>query len=173
MPEPFAIKDCALIAIATGRNARNLRELAGHLSEVHVGSIYHHFWGGRLHTQFDEPEFQNDFAGWARHALHDEALSERLGMLDPTRFRDLEALRLALLDVLDESLSFSENPPWAQADQPFSFVRSQLVIFDTQHRIEEPRGLKEVAPAFSVGTVFYHFIDARRRQPEGSDDFRA
>ncbi|HEY3294078.1 MAG TPA: DUF5752 family protein [bacterium] len=172
MPEPFAVKDCALIAIATGRHARNLRELAGYLSEVPLGSIYHHFWGGRLHTQFDEPEFQNDFAGWVRHALHDEALSERLGMLDPTRVSDLEALRVELLDILDESLNSLENPPWAQADQPFSFVRSQLVIFDTQHRIAEPAGLKDIAPGFTVGTIFYHFIDARRRRPEGIDDFR-
>jgi hypothetical protein len=26
---------------------------------------------------------------------------------------------------------------------------------------------------FSLGSIFYHFIDARRRPPEGIDDFRA
>jgi hypothetical protein len=77
-----------------------------------------------------------------------------------------------LLDILDESLYSVQNPPWAQADNPFSFIRSQLVIFDTHHRIEEPRALKELAPSFSVGTVFYHFIDARRRSADSVDDFR-
>jgi hypothetical protein len=28
-------------------------------------------------------------------------------------------------------------------------------------------------PTFSVGSVFYHFIDARRRSPEMMDDFRS
>ncbi len=172
MPEPFAVKDCALIAVSTGRHARNLRELAMHLQEVHIGAIYHHFWGGRMQPSFDEPEFQNDFAGWVRHAIHDNELSERLGILDPTQYDSLEALRAEMLDLIDERLSTSHAFTWAQTDQPFTFNRSQIVIYDTHVRIVEPQDFRTHAPNFHVGSIFYHFIDARRRTDNGEDDFR-
>jgi hypothetical protein len=173
MAEAFAVKDCALIAIATGRHARNLRELAVHLADVQVGAIYHHFWGGRMQPAFDEPEFQNDFAGWVRHGIHDYELSERLGILDPTNYPNLEALRSEMLDLIDERLHHAPQLHLVMADQPFSFNRSQIVIYDTQLRITKPAELRAVAPAFSVGTIFYHLVDARRREPIGVDDFRA
>ena len=144
-----------------------------HLQDVHIGAIYHHFWGGRMQPAFDEPEFQNDFAGWVRHAIHDDELSERLGILDPTNYPSLEALRTELLNIIDERLSVSQNIPWAQADMPFTFNRSQIVIYDTNVRLKEPREFAQAAPNFTVGTIFYHFIDGRRRPPVGEDDFRA
>jgi len=62
MIDPFAVKDCALIAIATGERAHNLRELRDRLETTRPGCIYHHFWGGLLRPSFDDPEYQNDFA---------------------------------------------------------------------------------------------------------------
>ena len=70
--EPFAIKDCALVSIATGRRAQNLRELRDNIVTIHPGSIYYHFWGVLLRPSFDDPEYNNDFAVWVRHALNDE-----------------------------------------------------------------------------------------------------
>jgi len=35
--QPFAVKDCALIAIATGVQAYNLRELRDKLTNIHPG----------------------------------------------------------------------------------------------------------------------------------------
>ena len=84
--EPFEIKDCALAAVATGQKAQNLRELRDNIETVVPGSIAYHFWAGKLRPRFDDPEFNNDFAAWSRHALHDKVLAERLGMLDPTSF---------------------------------------------------------------------------------------
>ncbi len=37
---PFSVKDCALIAIATGRRAQNLRELTERLREVEANSVF-------------------------------------------------------------------------------------------------------------------------------------
>jgi hypothetical protein len=62
---------------------------------------------------------------------------------------------------------------WARLDEQFYFKRSQIVVFDTSRRITEPKELSTVLPSLSQGSIFYHFIDARRRTPEGLDDFRA
>lgn len=171
MAEPFAVKDCALIAMGTGERAQNLRELRDRIQMVHPGCIYHHFWGGLLKPRFDEPEFQNDFAAWVYHGLRDARLAERLALMDPCHFSDIEDLRRELLEVVEERLAESEFVPWARADQQFTFTRSQIVVLDTDLRPETPSALQALIPRLSVGSVFYHFIDARRRTGSRKDDF--
>jgi hypothetical protein len=168
----FGLRDCSLVAIATGRKAQNLRELRDHLLSIHQGTIYYHFWGGLLRPRFDDPQFNNDFAIWSHYALHDDGLAERLAIIDPTDFSDLEALRREVVEVIEQRLDELERPSWVSRDRQFHFIRSQIVVFATGIVIERPRDLAVVIPTISLGSVFYHFIDARRRGPQGLDDFR-
>lgn len=170
--EPFFIKDCALIAVATGKQAQDLRELRDNLQTIHPGSIYYHFWGGLLRPRFDDPEYNNDFAAWAAHSLHDKKLAERLSIIDPTEFSSLEELRQELIEVIEERLDKSEFIPWAERDDRFDFIRSQIIIFDTHQKVVKPREFATVLPTMSVGSIFYHFIDACRRSPDSVDDFQ-
>jgi hypothetical protein len=172
MSSPFLVKDCSLIALSTGKHARTLREFSTHLQTVPISSIYHHFWGNRLQPRFDEPEYQNDFAAWARHGLHDPVLSEQLAVLDPTDYPDLEELRRDVVDIAEQRLSEESYASWVQALYPFSFTHSQTVIFDTTIRIPTPEAVAEMMPKLSLGSVFFHFIDGRRRPYIGMDDFR-
>lgn len=171
--EAFVIKDCAMSAIATGRRAQNLRELRDAMINVLPGSIYYHFWGRLLRPSFDDPEYNNDFASWTRHQLHDIALAERLGVIDPAEYSDIEALRQEVIDVIEQRLDETEFLSWAPRDRQFQFVSAQTVVFDTHRRIENPSELAAVVPALSVGSIYYHVIDARRREPYGIDDFRS
>lgn len=170
-PNVFAIKDCALIAIATGKRAITLKELRDLLAVINAGSIDYHFWGGLLQPRFDEREFNNDFASWARHSLHDGILAERLAMLDPADYQDLEQLRQELIELVEQRLDESEHLHWTHALQPFEFIHSKVVVFDTRRRIRDPRRLASILPRVSTSSVFYHFVDARRRLG-GKDDFR-
>ena len=171
MIDPFAVKDCALIAIATGERAHNLRELRDRLETTRPGCIYYHFWGGLLRPSFDDPEYQNDFAVWAYHGLHDRFLAERLALVDPTDFDDLEDLRRELIEIIEERLDENDLVPWAAAHQQFQFIRSQIVVFDSRIRISKPEELNDLIPQLTVGSIFYHFVDARRRTPNKNDDF--
>ncbi|QKT04273.1 hypothetical protein HUS23_10855 [Ectothiorhodospiraceae bacterium 2226] len=170
---PFAIRDCALIAIATGKRAQNLKELRDHLLTINPASIYYHFWGGLLETGFEEREFNNDFAIWARNALHDFPLSERLAVIDPSAYTGLESLRQELIDIIEERIDESEYLPWTRTDQQFEFIHSQIVVFNTRRTLECPEDLPAGVAQMSTSSIFYHFIDARRRSSEGLDDFRA
>jgi len=171
-PGVFSLKDCALIAIAPGRKALTLKELRDHLLTIDADSIYYHFWGGLLQPRFEEREYNNDFAAWACHGLHDTQLAERLAVIDPTEFHDLELLRQELIETIEQRLDESEYLPWARATREFEFIRSQIVVFDTRKRAEQPAQLADLLPHMSVGSVFYHFIDARRRLADNNDDFR-
>lgn len=169
----FAVKDCTLAIIATGRRAQTLREMRDILRDIHPGSIYHHFWGTLLRPQFAEREFNNDFAIWCHQSLHDNKAAERLAVIDPVDFQDIEALRQELVDVIEERLDETELMLFARADQQFHFSRAAIVVFDTHRRITDPAELVGLLPELSIGSVFYHFIDARHREPVGVDDFRA
>jgi hypothetical protein len=169
----FAIKDCALIAIATGIRAQNLRELRDRLTSIPIGSIYYHFWGGLMAPRLEEPEFNNDFAAWSRRDLHDHVVAERLAMIDPTAFSDMEELRQELIEVIEHRLDEAEMVPWAKTDHQFYFKRAKIVIFNTKKEITDPLKLPIILPTLSRGSIFYHFIDARRRSPKGVDDFSA
>lgn len=170
--EAFAIRDCALSAIATGLRAQNLRELRDALLTVHGGSIYYHFWGGLLRPSFDDPEYNNDFASWIRHRLHDAKLAEQIGVIDPADFNDMDELRHELINVIEARLDETEFLTWAARDRQFHFIRAQTVVFDTNRRILQPQELVDLIPNLSLGSIYYHVIDARRRSPQAIDDFR-
>lgn len=169
--KPFSIKDCALVALATGKRARLLQEFRRELFDIEATSIYHHFWGGLLQPRFEEREYNNDFAAWVRHGVHDTVLAERLAMLDPIRFPDLEALRHEIIEVIDARLDEADELFWIRATQQFEFIRSQIVVFDTEKRLHRPSELAPAIAAMSTSSVFYHFIDARRRTSNRHDDF--
>jgi hypothetical protein len=169
MADAFAVKDCVLIAISTGKRAQTLRELRDRLEDIHPSCIYYHFWGGLLYQRFDDPEFQNDFASWSYHGLNDLRLAERLGIVDPTDYDDLEDLRREVIEVIEERLDESEIVPWSKADKQFYFMRSKIVVFDTGVRCESPKALGEAIAHLPVSSIFYHFIDARRRSLYGRD----
>ena len=171
--EPFGVKDCALIALATGVRAQNLRELRDGIQKVPAASLYHHFWGRLLQPRFDEPEYNNDFAAWSYHGLHDKSLAERLSVIDPSDYDDLEGLRQELVETIETRLEESEFVPWARTDNQFHFIRSQIVVFDTRRRLKKPNELARRVRNLSAGSIFYHFIDARRRPPIRVDDFSA
>jgi hypothetical protein len=171
--EPFVVRDCAIAAIATGIRVENLRELLQRIETIHEGALFYHFWGGLLRPKFENPEFRNDFAEWARHGLHDHTLAERLAVIDPADYPKLDDLRNEVIEVLEERLEESPTVPWAPRDRQFHFIRSQIVVFDTTRRVDRPDSLPEVLPTLSLGSIFYHFVDARRRTEDGRDDFSA
>jgi hypothetical protein len=169
---PFLIKDCALIAIATGRRAQNLRELGDRLSEISTNSIYYHFWGGLLRPRFDNPEYHNDFAIWVAHSLHNKRFAEKLAVIDPVTFRSLEDLREELVEIIEEHLDEMEFPDWSRRDDQFEFIQHQIVVFKTKKVVESAVDFSRIMPQMSVGSIFYHFIDARRRNENSLDDFQ-
>ncbi len=171
-PPPLAIKDCALASIATGVRVQNLRELRDQVATIHPGCLFNHFWGSLLAPRFEVREFHNDFAAWAAEGLHDPVLAERLAMIDPANHAEIEGLRRELLHALEDRLDEREHVPWARLDCQFHFVRAQVVVFDAHRSVAAPEELATVVPRLSLGSVFYHVVDARRRSPQGRDDFR-
>jgi len=169
--EPFRVMDCAITTLALGRSAQNLRELRDRVQEVPVQSISHHFYESLLLPVFDDPDYRNDFALWASRHLHDDRLAERLGVIDPMEFEDLEVLRHHVVEVIEERLDETVVVPAVTAGHEFHFLSSRKVILDSGLRAATPADLAELAPRLPTGSIFHHFVEGRRRPPLKVDDF--
>jgi len=165
------LRGCSQIALVTGNSATSLRELRDQLKVVPTSSIYQHFWGRLLLPHFAEPEYNNDFASWAFHSLQDKTLAERLSAVNPLDFDSPESLRQELIELVEARLEEREVLSWRQADHPFFFQFAQMVVFDANLRIDDPAKLSDALKHVPEGTIYYHFIDARRRNADHSDDF--
>jgi septum formation topological specificity factor MinE len=170
---PFLIRDCVFATIATGHIAHTLIELRDCLKSISPRSIYHHFWREAIATRLASGAYYNDFSHWAHYDLHDDFLAERLTLLNPTEYPNLENLREDMLEIIETRIDEKGNGAFSLQAIPFFFLESNIVIFNTTYKLENPKDLVKTLPEISKSSIFYHFIDARRRQPSRKDDFSA
>ncbi|HHS48291.1 MAG TPA: hypothetical protein ENM99_00205 [Desulfurella acetivorans] len=168
---PFEIKDCSILSIATGRHAINVKELLTQLLSVDPDSIYYHFWGKLLRTSFSTPEFNNDFAQWVSDQIHDKSLAEKLSVLEPQDYQSVDELRQEMIDIIQISLEQNTVLLYTNAQEPFHFLKLGMVVFNTSKVINEPLEFVDIIDNLSYGSLYFHFIDARRRTQNHRDDF--
>jgi hypothetical protein len=153
--------------------AINLRELRERVAACNENVLFHHFCESLLRPAFDHPDYRNDFAVWAKWYLSDRVLAERLGILDPYTVNSLEELRAITLDIIDERLSEVVAIPSAAPGDEFFFLEATTVVIDTGERVNSPKELGAAIRKMTNGSIFFHFLEARRRVPVGMDDFSA
>lgn len=169
----FVVMDCALLTRMSGLPpAHNLRELRDRIAICSDHVLYHHFCETSLRPTFDDPEYRNDFAVWAKDALSDKVLAERLGILDPYESDSLRVLRLQVVDIIEDRLG--ELSPWvptARAGGEFFFMESVTVAFETSERVRRPQELAQAIMQMTNGSMYFHFLEGFRRPPLHVDDF--
>jgi hypothetical protein len=170
--EPFRVKDCALITMSVNLpSVYDLRDLRERLEVCPTESLYHHFCQTLLRPTFDDPEYHNDLAFWAKHHLHDKTMAERFAIVNPFDFADLERLRVAVLDIVEDRIGELPHISNVQTGGEFRFLQALSVTFETASAVKKPEQLPETLEAMTASSVWYHFIEARRRNPDGLDDF--
>ncbi len=171
---PFEVKDCTLITRMGGVDtAVNLRELRERIAVCPEDCLFHHFSETLVRPSFDDPEFRNDFAVWSARFLRDRVLAERLGILNPYKFESFERLRETVVEIIDDRLSELPYIPSVPKGDDFVFMRAATVVFSSGIVLQNPAELAEVLPKMSWSSIYYHFIEARRRTANRVDDFTA
>ncbi len=173
--EPFVIMDCTLLTRMSGLPpALNLRELRDRIAVCSENALYHHFCETTLRPTFDDPEYRNDLAVWAKQSLGDRVLAERLGIIDPYEYDSMNELRRLLLDLIEDRLN--ELSPWVpmvRQGGEFYFMEATSIVFDTLERVSTPRKLSDAVKQMTNGSIYYHMLEAMRRPPIQKDDFTA
>jgi hypothetical protein len=171
----FVVMDCALLTRMSGLPpAFNLRELRDRIGACSENVLYHHFCETSLRATFDDPEYRNDFAVWAKEQLADRVLAERLGIIDPYESESISEVRHQVLDIIEDRLS--ELSPWVPTVHPggeFFFMEAVTVAFETSERISHPSEMADAIQEMTNGSIFFHFLEGFRRPPLHKDDFSA
>ena len=96
----------------------------------------------------------------------------KLALIDPARYDSMSPLRDEMIDIIEDDLDKTEYPVWASRDDQFEFIGSQLVVFNTHVSINIHLEMGDMLSRMSSGSIFFHFIDGRRRNENEMDDFR-
>ena len=168
---PFRFVSCMELREVLGKRAMDEHRLLELIEEVPTDSIYYHTHSYFLRHAYTQQLYSNDFATWVVLYAQDRVLGERLGVLDPFDFSDIEQLRDEIVRIMADHLNHSSVVPRCVVSEPFEFIRS--------HIIEIPLGLEaktlsefhDALAEVEVGAVYNHVCEARMRKRLLSVDF--
>ncbi|MBI3806741.1 MAG: hypothetical protein HY281_04385 [Nitrospirae bacterium] len=167
---PFRFVSCMELREVLGKRAMDEHRLLELIEEVPADSIYYHTHSYFLRHAYTQQLYSNDFATWVVLYAQDRLLGERLGVLDPFDFSDIEHLRDEILRIVAEHLNHS-TVPRCVVSEPFEFIRSHIIEIPLAL---EARTLSEFHDALAdveVGAVYNHVCEARMRKRPLSGDF--
>lgn len=101
--DAFVFISCSELQESIARQAEDEKELAELIEEVPLDSIHFHTHSYFLRHRFIERAYSNDFAQWVTTQVGDRLLGERLAVIDPFDYPNLEDLREELLSILRRS----------------------------------------------------------------------
>jgi hypothetical protein len=156
-----------------GLRAENERRLAELIEEVPLDSIYYHTHAFFLRHKFVAGAYPNDFATWAAIQVRDRVLGERLAMVDPGEFANLQALREELVSVIDEHLRDLQIVPGVIYGEPFDFIQSRIVEIPTGTQVRSLQEFRDALLEVDVSAIYFHLVEARLRLGRGQNDFAA
>jgi hypothetical protein len=169
--QPFRFVSCMELREILGKRAMDESRLLEIIEEVPADSIYYHTHSYYLRHPYSQGLFPNDFATWVALHAQDRVLGERLGILDPFEFDDIERLRADILTIIDDHLSHFGTVPRSTTGEPFEFVRSHVIEADLGLQAWTLREFRETMLGVEVGAVYNHVCEARLRKGRLSGDF--
>jgi hypothetical protein len=165
----FVFMDAANLLKATGRKARTLRDLREGIALVSTDCIFHHtcqfFMEGHIQ------EHTNDFSKWAAESLEESALAEFLSNIDPYSFKNIEELRVALVEVIDNYLQNFPEPREVIPGDEFFFNEPLTFVFPAGIKAKNLAEFLIAIKHLSESSIYYHFYESRIRLRKGTDDF--
>jgi maltose alpha-D-glucosyltransferase/alpha-amylase len=170
---PFAFVACLELKEFVGLRAENERQLADLIDEVSLDSIYYHTHGFFLRHKFVAGAYPNDFATWAAVQVRDRVLGERLAMVDPSNFANLQALREELVSVIDDHLRGLQLVPGILLGESFEFIQSRIVEIPTGIQVRTLEEFRDALLDVDVSAIYFHLVEARMRLGRGQNDFAA
>lgn len=168
---PFHFIGCAELREILGKRAEDEKALADLLAEVPAGSVYYHTHSFFLRHRFIAGQYPNDFAAWVATQVRDPVLGERLAVIDPFEFGDLEALREEIVSVIDDHLSRLRMIPRVVTGEPFDFMQSHVVEIPTGLAVRTLREFRDALAEVDASAIYFHLMEARVRQGRRESDF--
>src|SRR5512139_237262 len=168
---PFLFTGCWELREMVGRSARDEQQLLEAIEEIPPDSLSYHTHSFFLRHKYIAGPYPNDFATWAAIQVRDRVLGEKLGILDPYDFENLEALRAEIVNIIDEHLSQLQIIPRVIYGEPFHFMQSRIIEVPTGLEALTLGEFRKILATVDTSAVYYHNFEAILRLGRKMGDF--
>lgn len=168
---PFLFTGCWELKGMLGRTAWDERQLLEIIEEIPLDSVYYHTHSFFLRHQYIAGPYPNDFATWAAIQLRDHVLGEKLGILDPFDYDNLESLRAEIVTIIDNHLSRLQIIPRIIYGEPFHFMQSRIITVPTGLKANDLAEFCGVLSSTDSSVVYFHTFEAMLRLGRREGDF--
>jgi hypothetical protein len=134
-------------------------------------SIFQHTFRTLQEHHFIRQGFSNDFAHWSLSACNEPALAEQLASVDVREYTSIDGLRRRMIDILNDYLKQQQRAGLQAAREPFYFCASDIVVIPTPFIADSLSAFVDGLRHVSVHSIQHHFIEARLRLHQMSNDF--
>ena len=168
---PFYFNTSEHLLRISRQRAATLGELHQTLRECDEASIFQHTFRTLQEHHFIRQGFSNDFAHWALSVCHEPVLAEQLASVDVREFTSIQGLRDRMVDIVGEFIRTHPHAAARPAHEPFYFCAADLVVLPTPFVSDTLGAFVDALRRVSVHSIHHHFIEARLRLHEMSNDF--
>ncbi|MBN1521353.1 MAG: hypothetical protein JW928_02370 [Candidatus Aureabacteria bacterium] len=167
----FIFMDCIEIKELLGQRADDELKLMELIEEVSSDSIYYHTHSYFLRHFYISGPYPSDFANWAAIQVRDRVLGERLASIIPSGEKNIEDIRMELIDTIDDHLSNIKVVPSVVYGQPFYFMQSKIIEVPTNLVVSSLKEFTEALKIVDASAIYNHVFEARLRDRRGRSDF--
>jgi hypothetical protein len=168
---PFYFYTSSNLVALTGEKADTLEGLLPLLRSCSGSAIFYHVFQSFRERFFVIRKYHSEFAQWISTSLGEEALAEKLAMLDVRDFTSIRALREAMIRILEEHLLAHPGSAKQQGKTPFFLCQSISVAMQTGDMARSLADFHRIVQKIGVRSIHYHLIEARLRLGIHTNDF--
>ncbi len=168
---PFVFYARLSLTLATGKSASTARNLLEALKTCPDSVIYAHTHRFLQVHQFTGLSPANDFSLWASHALGDEELAEKLGVIEPLSYASLAQIRKDLISILSRHLESQTDNRSSHPGQELHLLSSVRFSIPTGQKAWDLEEFWKALQKSSPATIYLHACESRLRSAQGVSDF--
>jgi hypothetical protein len=168
---PFYFYTSSNLVELTGEKADTLGQLLVLLKRCSGSAIFHHVFQSYRERHFAIGKYHSDFAHWISTSLDEEALAERLGVLDVRDFTTIRSLRESMIEIIESHLGRHPQCEDRRGKTPFFFSQSISVVIPTPYIAWGLEDFYQIMRKIGVQSILYHLVEARLRLGIHTNDF--
>jgi hypothetical protein len=169
--DPFVFFACVELRQSLDKTALDERELMDRIEEVPAGSIFYHTHGYFLRHRPVTMAYGNDFARWVAVEVRDQALAERLALVDPFEVPNLEDLREELITIIHDHVATLSSVPRVEFGEAFYFQESHVVEIPLGVTARTLAEFRAGLAGAEASAIYFHMVEARARLGRRPGDF--
>lgn len=157
MSKPFIFKAEFWVPKSTGIKVLSLKDFIETLKWIDKFSIFYHMYVN-IFNYHNLPTFYNNSFSYWLYKNNYLALAEKISIVDPIEYFDLEELRISLIKILEENY---DKHLEGNIIEPFFFITVDREIIEYKN---PAYNLEEFIKKFkksSINSVFYHLVTSR------------